>query len=136
MLQVKLPYVPRDVCEVYACVRALARRDHHDKLTRGVAVLQVKLPYVPREVCAERALAVNASFTEGMMCAGYSRSMRGDACTGDSGGPYVMQYSGRFVLVGIVSWGVGCDRENQYGYYTHVSRYYDWILQTTSKASN
>lgn len=96
---------------------------------------EVKLPYVPREVCAERAEAVNASFTEGMMCAGYSRSMRGDACTGDSGGPYVMEYSGRFVLVGIVSWGVGCDRENQYGYYTHVSRYYDWIVQTTSRAS-
>lgn len=92
---------------------------------------EVKLPYVPRDICAERAQAVNASFTEGMMCAGYSRSMRGDACAGDSGGPYVMEYSGRFVLVGIVSWGVGCDRDNQYGYYTHVSRYYDWIIQTT-----
>ncbi|KAK7503581.1 hypothetical protein BaRGS_00005120, partial [Batillaria attramentaria] len=96
---------------------------------------EVKLPYVPRDVCAERALAVNASFTEGMMCAGYSRSMRGDACAGDSGGPYIMEYSGRFVLVGIVSWGVGCDRENQYGYYTHVSRYYDWIIQTTGGIS-
>ncbi|XP_025106477.1 uncharacterized protein LOC112571592 isoform X2 [Pomacea canaliculata] len=96
---------------------------------------EVKLPYVPREVCGQRAHAVNASFTEGMMCAGYSRSMQGDACTGDSGGPYVMEYNGRFVLVGIVSWGVGCDRENQYGYYTHVSRYYDWITETTGATS-
>ncbi|KAK7101828.1 mannan-binding lectin serine protease 1-like [Littorina saxatilis] len=96
---------------------------------------EVKLPYVPRDLCAERAVAVNASFTEGMMCAGYSRSMRGDACAGDSGGPYIMEYSGRFVLVGIVSWGVGCDRENQYGYYTHVSRFYDWIMESTNNGS-
>ena len=95
---------------------------------RGVAVLQVKLPYVPREVCAERAVAVNASFTEGMMCAGYSRSMRGDACTGDSGGPYVMQYSGRFVLVGIVSWGEDtCLLRGYPNVVTRVSSYRLWI---------
>ncbi|XP_050414425.1 uncharacterized protein LOC126828601 isoform X1 [Patella vulgata] len=93
---------------------------------------EVTIPYVPREVCAEKARAVNASFTSGMICAGYARSMRGDACSGDSGGPYTMQFKGRWVLVGIVSWGVGCDRANQYGYYTHISRYFDWIMSISS----
>ncbi|XP_046335169.2 uncharacterized protein LOC124117379 isoform X2 [Haliotis rufescens] len=92
---------------------------------------EVSIPYVNRPVCERSAKSVNTSFTSGMICAGYSRRMRGDACHGDSGGPYVMEYGGRWIQVGIVSWGVGCDQENQYGYYTHVSRYYDWILDNS-----
>ncbi|ESO89904.1 hypothetical protein LOTGIDRAFT_218353 [Lottia gigantea] len=93
---------------------------------------EVSIPYVPRELCTESAKAVNASFSDYMICAGYARSMQGDACTGDSGGPYSMKFNGRWILVGIVSWGVGCDRENQYGYYTHISKYYDWIMSITT----
>ncbi|XP_005090873.3 uncharacterized protein LOC101859905 [Aplysia californica] len=90
---------------------------------------EVQVPFVPRDVCQERAEAVNTTFTSGMFCAGYARSMRGDACAGDSGGPYVIEFSGRSILAGIVSWGVGCDRENHYGYYTYAAHYYDWIME-------
>ncbi|XP_055881580.1 uncharacterized protein LOC106071829 isoform X2 [Biomphalaria glabrata] len=90
---------------------------------------EVQIPYVLPDICKERAASVNITFTSGMFCAGYSRRMRGDACEGDSGGAYVLEFSGRSVQAGIVSWGVGCDRENHYGYYTHVANYYDWIME-------
>ncbi|RUS87429.1 hypothetical protein EGW08_004804 [Elysia chlorotica] len=89
---------------------------------------EIQLPYVARAICEERAAQVKTNFTSGMFCAGYPRRMRGDACQGDSGGPYIIQFHGRFIQAGIVSWGVGCDRENHYGYYTDLSHYYSWIM--------
>ena len=44
---------------------------------------------------------------------------------GDSGGPAVNQNG---VLVGIVSHGVGCGREEYPGVFTDVSTYTNWIL--------
>jgi len=62
---------------------------------------------------------------ENMMCAGAPDS---DTCTGDSGGPLVSEGDAP-VLVGIVSWGEGCYRENSAGVYVRIDRhhYRDWI---------
>lgn len=54
---------------------------------------------------------------------------KGDICHGDSGGGFVMISSqSRWVLTGIVSWGVGdqCDNKH-YSMFTNVGFYYDWI---------
>ena len=49
---------------------------------------------------------------------------------GDSGGPMVVQrQDGRFILSGIISWGIGCAEENQPGVYTRISEFRDWIEQ-------
>ena len=43
----------------------------------------------------------------GMLCAS-DGSARGDACQGDSGGPLWSAAGAEPVLVGVVSWGIGC----------------------------
>ena len=62
---------------------------------------------------------------ENMMCAGASDS---DTCTGDSGGPLVSE-GDEPVQVGIVSWGIGCYREDSAGVYVRIDRdhYRGWI---------
>lgn len=70
--------------------------------------------------------------TESMFCAGYDAG-RSDACSGDSGGPLVFtdetSKERKWVLEGIVSWGSpnGCGNPRQYGGFTAVSKFLDWI---------
>nr|ACO15288.1 Trypsin-1 precursor [Caligus clemensi] len=58
-----------------------------------------------------------------MLCA--SRPGK-DSCSGDSGGPLFI-CEGVCTQVGIVSWGIGCAREQFPGVYTRVTALYSWI---------
>jgi len=35
--------------------------------------------------------------------------------------------NGQYVVVGLVSWGIGCGDEGVPGIYTKVDNFYDWI---------
>jgi secreted trypsin-like serine protease len=63
--------------------------------------------------------------TKEMLCAG-QRSK--DSCSGDSGGPLVhAQPNGQWEQVGIVSWGIGCGKEDFPGVYARVTELRSWI---------
>ncbi|XP_019511861.1 PREDICTED: prothrombin [Hipposideros armiger] len=99
------------------------------------SVLQVvNVPIVETSVCKA---STRIRTTDNMFCAGYKpdEGKRGDACEGDSGGPFVMKspFNSRWYQMGIVSWGEGCDRDGKYGFYTHVFRLKKWIKKAIDR---
>lgn len=77
-----------------------------------------------REVFVER-------ITDNIICAGAEEGGR-DSCQGDSGGPLLVQLPNRrWIVVGIVSWGIRCGEKNRPGVYTRVDRYTQWIVENS-----
>ncbi|XP_007244969.4 prothrombin [Astyanax mexicanus] len=102
------------------------------------AVLQqIHLPIVNQDTCRK---STSIRVTDNMFCAGYSPedTQRGDACEGDSGGPFVMKNpdDNRWYQIGIVSWGEGCDRDGKYGFYTHLFRMRRWMRKVIEKSDS
>lgn len=89
---------------------------------------QLKVPRIRTQQCVEES---GVQLTENMFCAGYIEG-RQDSCKGDSGGPLVTRYKNTVFLLGIVSWGKGCARPGNYGIYTRVSNYLEWIHNHTA----
>ncbi|KAM8710459.1 hypothetical protein ACLKA7_017128 [Drosophila subpalustris] len=63
------------------------------------------------------------------VCAGDPDGGR-DACQGDSGGPLFcrsVNHTDEWYLAGVVSHGNGCGRPKEFGVYTRVALYLDWL---------
>jgi hypothetical protein len=66
--------------------------------------------------------------TPGELCAGGEPGK--DTCSGDGGSPLVCQaVSGRWHVVGLVSWGIGCGVAGRPAIYTNVFHYLDFIYE-------
>ncbi|MFT5126598.1 MAG: hypothetical protein ACI8W8_000193 [Rhodothermales bacterium] len=84
---------------------------------------EVDLPIVSNPT----AEATVGGLTDNMIAAGLAAGGK-DSCQGDSGGPFMVPNpNGGFLLAGIVSWGNGCARPAQYGIYTRVANFADWV---------
>ncbi|NXX43416.1 TM11E protease, partial [Tricholaema leucomelas] len=91
---------------------------------------QAEVKIISTAICNRREV-YGGAITPGMLCAGYLEG-KVDACQGDSGGPLVHANSrGIWYLVGIVSWGDECGKENKPGVYTRVTYYRNWIQSKT-----
>uniref|UniRef100_T1JFG6 Peptidase S1 domain-containing protein n=1 Tax=Strigamia maritima TaxID=126957 RepID=T1JFG6_STRMM len=86
---------------------------------------QVALPIVRQQSCVAAYRYVN-KVTSSMICAGYDEGGR-SVCQGDSGGPLVCKVDGKWHLVGVTSWGVGCAQRGYPGVYSRVTDYLPWI---------
>jgi secreted trypsin-like serine protease len=92
----------------------------------------VEVPVVARDICEQQIQAEYPAdydyLDESMFCAGYQEGGK-DACQGDSGGPIFFENgpNGAPVLMGLVSWGLGCAREDLSGVYADVGWVQDWI---------
>ncbi|XP_014219939.1 serine proteinase stubble [Copidosoma floridanum] len=97
------------------------------------SVLQeVAVPVINNSLC--EGMYRNAGYIEHIphifICAGW-RNGGFDSCEGDSGGPLVIQRKRdkRWMLAGVISWGIGCAEPNQPGVYTRISEFREWINQ-------
>ena len=76
--------------------------------------------------------ARGVSIQSGQICVGSDVGV--DACKGDSGGPLVRIVENRIpILIGIVSWGIGCGYDKRPAIYTDVGSFYDWIKRAKKR---
>uniref|UniRef100_A0A8C7UBS0 Coagulation factor VII n=1 Tax=Oncorhynchus mykiss TaxID=8022 RepID=A0A8C7UBS0_ONCMY len=108
-------------------VSGWGRRSENGPTSRVLRRLEV--PRIRTQDCVEMS---GVTLTANMFCAGYIEGKQ-DSCKGDSGGPLVTRYRDTTFLLGIVSWGKGCARPGNYGIYTRVSNYLDWIHNYTAE---
>ncbi|XP_052751313.1 trypsin delta-like [Galleria mellonella] len=89
---------------------------------------------IAMKLCQRSGLDRKAIDPASMFCAGYFEQPSPDACQGDSGGPLVRNG----VLIGVVSWGLGCARGNFPGVYTRLSHpiIWDWVHGHLTRRDN
>jgi secreted trypsin-like serine protease len=92
-------------------------------------LMEVKIPLVATNACKAAYQGAPGVIDQRNLCAGVPEGGK-DSCQGDSGGPLVTQDgNGRWVQIGVVSWGAGCGRKGLPGIYTRVSAFAGWIRQ-------
>ncbi|KAK9888571.1 hypothetical protein WA026_000812 [Henosepilachna vigintioctopunctata] len=91
----------------------------------------IELPLIGKYACDYNYIRKGFSrlLNNCQICAGLPEGGK-DACQGDSGGPLICQENEKYVLCGIVSWGIGCARAEYPGLYTKVSCFVEWIRNT------
>ncbi|XP_043469986.1 phenoloxidase-activating factor 2-like isoform X2 [Leptopilina heterotoma] len=92
---------------------------------------KVKLATVDSDLCEsslqQTRLGSNYRLNKkSFLCAGGVEGK--DSCTGDGGGALVCETKdGRFNVVGLTAWGIGCGENNVPGVYVNVHNYINWI---------
>ena len=113
-------------------IRRPLRRGEFAQLSEVSKVLRhVSFPIQSDQLCINQSgIQFN---TTTAFCAGDGRGGE-DACQGDSGGAFVRELgNSKWAVIGVVSWGNGCAQKDQYGYYTRIHPFLDWIKETMNE---
>uniref|UniRef100_A0A8C5JNN6 Acrosin n=1 Tax=Junco hyemalis TaxID=40217 RepID=A0A8C5JNN6_JUNHY len=119
-----------------AVVRRIQRLLMHQRYVtitaRNDIALESKVHLMDTQLCNSSRWYAGAVHADNL-CAGYPQGSI-DTCKGDSGGPLVCKdnRADYYWLVGLHSWGRGCDRARHPGIYTSTQHFYNWILLQTS----
>lgn len=90
---------------------------------------QLDVPLVPLENC-EKVFGESVPVNEGQLCAGGEEGK--DACSGFGGAPLLSFKDGRYMQLGIVSFGSeNCGSEDIPSVYTNIAHYYHWIVDNS-----
>ncbi|MCI5048611.1 MAG: serine protease [Aquisalinus sp.] len=113
-----------------AKVMGWGRRDENKPESQ--TLLATNIPIWSNQDC--EGLFEQGRISENTLCAGYSHGEY-DSCQGDSGGPLLVAADWGDWLIGIVSSGRGCGREDAPGIYSRLSDEdtYNWIFATTQE---
>lgn len=125
-----------DIVPNATCNRGMAEQTKRDfgAFLTGMGAVN-KVPTDKLEQAYQIVVAnLGNALSENMICAGVASGER-TSCNGDSGGPLMIrQDNGKWLQVGIVSWGRAplgavdkCGHAELYSVYARVSNYYDWI---------
>jgi len=99
--------------------------------TIAPSLMETQVNLISRQTCAA-SYANTAYILNSMLCAG---NQDHDACQGDSGGPLEIQSPKGWLLIGVVSFGVGCGSEIYPGVYTEIASYSSWISRVIKNQS-
>ncbi|CAG0897245.1 unnamed protein product [Darwinula stevensoni] len=92
------------------------------EMTQPLILQQVRVDVYSQEKCRESYQGI----TNTHLCAGDENGEK-DSCQGDTGGPLLVGLEGKWVQVGIVSYGIGCAWPGYPGVYANVSSHLPWI---------
>ncbi|XP_066958479.1 trypsin-1-like [Macrobrachium rosenbergii] len=84
---------------------------------------QVRVPVWSNADCNN---AYEQPINDNMVCAANPRGGQ-DSCQDDSGGPLMVHVNGKWVVIGLVSFGTRCAEPGTPGVYTRVNTFLDWI---------
>jgi len=122
----------------WGATKALKQGKDPEKADRYSTVLKYAAYTIQENrLCSNRsALPFNSTVS---FCAGDGKGGN-DTCQGDTGGAFVHEGKRgdgyRWIATGLVSWGVGCAQKDQYGYFTRVYPFIDWIKNTMDANSS
>lgn len=107
----------------------------HRKRGRSKVTVHVALEVSPDKACGN---STRQAFNRTVMfCAEHNKAWQ-HSCRGDGGGPFLREnYDSktrgyRWTVAGLVSWGEGCGVKGRYSFFTRVTPYFGWILETTN----
>lgn len=134
-----VPVTRGDKLRITGWGRVLARTDNDGAFSGGVfnhfspELLQIN--QTPSTTACDRVADYRNRDAEKTICA-VSIKAGTDSCNGDSGGPMTRAQGNERVLVGLVSWGLGCAQPGMPAIYTSVPGQLDWINKAKAALSS